>query len=79
MAVHNNLSSLPLFSSHVFQFPCAFSLFPSLVFFWCVLVIDILANGCISFLRYFTRVSPYIIGVYMQLVLLYNPSSLLSS
>lgn len=81
MAVHNSLPSLPpLFSSHVFLFPCVFLSVSSLPsFFWCVLVIDILANGCISFSRHFTRASPYIIGVYMQLVLLYNPSSFLSS
>ena len=56
------------------------TLCPSLpLVFWCVLVIDILANGCISFSRRFTRAPPYIIGVYMQPVLLYNPFSFLSS
>jgi len=40
---------------------------------WCVLVIDILANGCLSLSRRIARVSLYIISVYMQPVLLCNP------
>ena len=70
------VSSPLCFPRMFFHSFCAFSSSFCPVF-WCVLVIDILANGCISFSRRFVRVSPHIISVYTQPVLLHSLPSLL--
>jgi hypothetical protein len=61
VAVHNTFP-LPFAPSHLFPFPlCAFLFLflQFLGFVWCVLVIDILANGRLPFSRCFMRISLY--------------------